>query len=91
LTEIAIVTIVLGYLAVHPSHQRQGIGPLLIESGLQAAEKMGLDVFVSSTKAGRRVYQKAGFTLLGEINQDYSEWGGEGDDVTTFFSKVVKN
>jgi predicted N-acetyltransferase YhbS len=82
--------IVLGYLAVHPDHQRQGVASLLIESGVRAAEKMGFDIFVSGTKAGRRVYHKAGFTLLGEVTQDDSEWGGDGEYIMAFFEKLVK-
>ncbi|KAF2420216.1 hypothetical protein EJ08DRAFT_598520, partial [Tothia fuscella] len=80
----------LGYLAVHPDHQRQGVESLLIESGVRAAEQIGLDIFVSSTKAGRRAYSKAGFTLVGEITQDDSERGGDGEHITAFYSKLVK-
>jgi NMD protein affecting ribosome stability and mRNA decay len=62
----------------------------LIESGVQAAEKMGLDIFVSSTKAGRTLYHKVGFNFLGEVIQDDSEWGGDGDYIVAYFSKLAK-
>jgi GNAT superfamily N-acetyltransferase len=90
LTSPLLNTTVLGYLAVHPNHQRQGVASLLIESGVHAAELMGLDIFVSGTKAGRVVYHEAGFTLLGEITQDTTELGGDGEFITAFYSKLVK-
>jgi hypothetical protein len=51
---------------------------------------MGLDIYLTATKAGRRAYEKAGFTNLGEVTQDDSEWGGDGDHIVTFYSKLVK-
>jgi hypothetical protein len=51
---------------------------------------MGLGISVSSTKAGRRAYDKAGFYLLGDITQDESEWGGDGEHVMAFFSKIIR-
>lgn len=63
---------------------------MLIESGVRAAEQLGLDIFISGTKAGKRAYEKAGFTLLGEICQDDSEWGGDGEHITAFYSKVFE-
>ena len=63
---------------------------MLLESGIRAAEKMGLDIFITATKAGRGVYLKSGCTLLGEIIQDNSEWGGDGEWVQAFFEKSVK-
>lgn len=51
---------------------------------------MGLDIFISGTKAGRGVYYRSGFTLLGEIIQDDSEWGGDGEWVQAYFEKRVK-
>jgi predicted N-acetyltransferase YhbS len=79
----------LRYLAVHPDHQRQGVASLLLESGIRAAEKMGLDIFVTSTKAGRPVYLKVGFTLLAEVNQDNSNHDGEGE-YSAYFSMIFQ-
>jgi predicted N-acetyltransferase YhbS len=83
LTCLVSVLIVLGYIIVHPHYQRRGVGSLPLESGVRAAEKMSLDIFVTSTKAGQRLYHKAGFSLLtnpksdssdDEENQAYFSW-----------------
>lgn len=79
----------LDYLAVHPDHQRLGIASLLIESGLQEAQKMGSDVFVSAFANAKKVYDRAGFVLLESLVQDDSEWGGDGAHTTYFMEKIV--
>jgi GNAT superfamily N-acetyltransferase len=79
----------LRYLAVHPDHQRKGVATLLLESGIRAAEKMGIDVFVSSTRAGVPVYLKVGFTLLAEINKDSSDQDDE-PEYSAYFSMIVQ-
>ncbi|KAK4140959.1 uncharacterized protein C8A04DRAFT_14466 [Dichotomopilus funicola] len=69
----------LDYLAVHPKHQRQGVATALVKSGLEQANKLGLDVFVRAMKPGVPVYQRLGFRLERELIQDDSEYGGPGD------------
>lgn len=80
---------VLGYLAVHPDHKRQGIATMLVESGLREAEKMGFDTFVSACADGKLVYERVGFKLLDKIVQDDSEWGGNGAHVLYYMEKTV--
>jgi GNAT superfamily N-acetyltransferase len=82
---------VLNYLAVHPDHQGQGIATLLVEHGLKTADKLGLDVFVVGMKAALNVYLRTGFALLGEIVQDDSSLGGEGDVWTYFLERTITN
>jgi hypothetical protein len=48
---------------------------------------MGLDIFVTSTKAGQRLYHKAGFSLLAEIK---SESSGDGENQAYFSRSVEK-
>jgi predicted N-acetyltransferase YhbS len=79
----------LKYLAVRPDYQRLGVASLLLQSGIRAAEKMGLDIFVTSTKAGRPVYLKVGFNLLAEDNQDNSNHDVEGE-YSAYFSMIVQ-
>ncbi|AEO70730.1 uncharacterized protein THITE_2122428 [Thermothielavioides terrestris NRRL 8126] len=69
---------VLDYLAVHPKHQRRGIATALVRSGMQQAEKLGLDIFVHAMKPGVPVYQRLGFRLERELTQDDSQYGGPG-------------
>ncbi|KAL2129170.1 hypothetical protein VTI74DRAFT_8123 [Chaetomium olivicolor] len=69
---------VLDYLAVNPAHQRRGIATALVRSGMQQAEKLGLDIFVHAFTAGLPVYQRLGFKLVRELIQDDSPYGGPG-------------
>ncbi|SPQ25301.1 be2271e8-e575-4727-9cea-0151190e28ca [Thermothielavioides terrestris] len=69
---------ILDYLAVHPKHQRRGIATALVRSGMQQAEKLGLDIFVHAMKPGVPVYQRLGFRLERELTQDDSQYGGPG-------------
>ncbi|KKZ67488.1 hypothetical protein EMCG_06865 [[Emmonsia] crescens] len=51
-------------LAVHPEHQRRGIGKLLMDWGLDVGEKLQLPVYLESTRAGLPLYTKLGFERL---------------------------
>jgi hypothetical protein len=59
-----------------------GIGSALIQSGMREAEKLGLDIFIDSTKAGVGVYKRLGFRMEDEIIQDDSMYGGTGESYT---------
>ncbi|PGH13039.1 hypothetical protein AJ79_03876 [Helicocarpus griseus UAMH5409] len=53
-------------IAVHPSHQKRGIGQLLMDWGLETGEKLGVPVYLESTSAGLPLYTKLGFERLSE-------------------------
>jgi predicted N-acetyltransferase YhbS len=65
-------------LAVHPENQGKGIGTLLVQSGIEQAEKLGLDIYVLSFEAGKGVYDRLGFRTEKELIQDDSMYGGTG-------------
>jgi len=71
-------------LAVAPEHQRKGVGTALVLSGMREAEKLGLDIFCHSTKAGVPIYKRMGFKVEREIIQDDSMYGGTGEHYTCF-------
>ena len=60
---------------------------MLVDSGLQEARKMGLDVFVHGMKAGLGIYQRAGFKLLDQVVVDDSTYGGKGEYGSYFLVK----
>ncbi|KAK5989901.1 hypothetical protein PT974_08164 [Cladobotryum mycophilum] len=66
-------------LAVNPEDQGKGVATALVESGIRAAEKLGLDIFILAFKAGLGVYKRLGFRVLQEYIQDDSMYGGTGD------------
>jgi hypothetical protein len=62
----------------------------LVKSGINAANAIGLDIFVVATDAGFRMYQRAGFQLLDEIIQDDSKYGGTGHWGMHFLEKKAE-
>jgi GNAT superfamily N-acetyltransferase len=69
----------LDYLAVHPKNQGKGIATALVRSGIQEAEKLGLDIFVTAFRAAVGVYTRLGFRILRDFVEDDSRFGGAGE------------
>lgn len=70
----------LNSLAVHPEQQRRGAGKMLLNWGLEVADRVGLEVYLDTSKAGRGLYEKEGFKLVRGVDFDRKPWGGEGID-----------
>jgi hypothetical protein len=60
---------------------------MLLQTGIQEAQKLGFDIFITGLGAAFRTYLRAGFTLLGDIVQDDSEFGGSGEYRMGLFEK----
>lgn len=74
----------LDYLAVSPDYQHQGIGSRLVQSGIEQANKLGLEIFlVAMGTNALTMYQKYGFELIDQLSQDLRPWGFE-DSYDTF-------
>jgi GNAT superfamily N-acetyltransferase len=69
----------LDYLAVHPKNQGKGIATALVRSGIQEAEKLGLDIFVTAFRPAVGVYTRLGFRILRDFVEDDSKFGGKGE------------
>jgi predicted N-acetyltransferase YhbS len=69
----------LDYLAVHPDHKGKGIGTLLVQHGVEVAERLGLGAFVLAFEAGLGIYKRTGFNLLRELTLNDAAYGGKGD------------
>ncbi|KAF5877033.1 putative gnat family protein [Botrytis fragariae] len=69
----------LNILVIHPSHQRRGIGTLLLEQGLKFADEKSLQVVLGASPWGIGLYRKYGFVDVHgmDIQLDRYE-GGEG-------------
>lgn len=62
--------LLLDLVVVHPEYRRQGIVFMLVESGIRAAEKIGIDCFVQALREGRSLYERAGFVEVGKCVHD---------------------
>lgn len=60
----------LGVLAVHPDHQRRGIGSKLLNWGLERARREGVRVGTEASPAGKGLYEKFGFEVVREVVWD---------------------
>ncbi|KAK3681659.1 hypothetical protein B0T22DRAFT_299913 [Podospora appendiculata] len=68
----------LDYLAVAPENWGKGIATALVKSGIEAAEKLGLSIFVFAFKEATGVYRRLGFVERERSIQDDTKFGGNG-------------
>lgn len=73
-----LTVIVLDYIAVDPDNQGKGIGTALVESGMEQAKKLGLDIFIYAKEEGSRLYKRHGFRVEWDCTLDDSQYGGTG-------------
>ncbi|GLB04445.1 hypothetical protein AtubIFM57258_010411 [Aspergillus tubingensis] len=66
----------LEYLTTHPDYWRQGVGSMLVQSGLRVADQYGIKTYVMSEPAGLKVYLNHGFRVVDEITVEYEQFGG---------------
>ncbi|GKZ52275.1 hypothetical protein AnigIFM49718_000150 [Aspergillus niger] len=66
----------LEYLTTHPDYWRQGVGSMLVQSGVRVADQYGMKTYVMSEPAGLKVYLNHGFEVVDEITVEYAQFGG---------------
>lgn len=69
--------VLLSLLAVHPEHQRRGLGALQVQKGLEVADRLGLPAYLESSPKGKGLYAKFGFEEKGEMVFDARKFGRE--------------
>ncbi|CAG8961277.1 hypothetical protein HYFRA_00013556 [Hymenoscyphus fraxineus] len=53
--------------SVHPNHRSRGVGTRLMQWGIDQADKLGLEVFIEASQAGKPLYDKFGMINLMKI------------------------
>lgn len=71
--------ITLRMLAVHPNHQRRGVGSVLLKNGLTKADQLGLPVYLDSALMGKSLYERHGFETKSEMPLNCLDYGGRSD------------
>lgn len=56
----------MNILFTHPDYRRAGVGSLIINWGLEQADRLGLECFVEATKEGKPCYERFGFKVVEE-------------------------
>ena len=62
----------MNILFTHPEHRRRGVGSLIMNWGLERADKLGLESFIEATAAGKPCYERFGFEVI-DTNQLHVE------------------
>ena len=68
-------SIELEALAVSPTHQRRGIGSLLLKEFIKAVDGDHAGSCITSSVMRRPVYERFGWKVRGEFHLDLSEFG----------------
>lgn len=69
---------VLLLLGVAPTHQRMGLGTLLINEGLAIADEKNAKTYIEASPKGLGLYLKHGWKLVDEIVLDMRQYGDSG-------------
>ncbi|KAK4895111.1 hypothetical protein LTR27_006717 [Elasticomyces elasticus] len=67
--------VLLGMLAVHPDHQRRGLGAMQLKVGLAKADELGVQAYLESSPQGKGLYAKYGFEETGIMEFDARKFG----------------
>lgn len=69
----------LHVLAVHPDHQKKGIGRKLLQWGLDEADRLGLIVYLEASADGVRLYESTGFEKVKDVTMNLKPFGAKED------------
>ena len=62
--EQLLIASVLNILFTHPSHRRKGVASLIMQWGLEHADRLGLESFIEAIDLEKPVYEKFRFRAV---------------------------
>ncbi|KAI8936093.1 hypothetical protein NX059_007592 [Plenodomus lindquistii] len=74
---------VLHILGTDPAHHRRGAGGMLLQWGVERADRDNLPAFLEASLMARPLYAKFGFTPREEVVWDLTKYGLSGTDMST--------
>lgn len=80
----------LSILAVHPDHQRRGLGVQQLKYGLEKADELGVQTYLESSPKGKGLYAKYGFKEEGGMKFDARKFGRAEDVPHTYMTRPAK-
>lgn len=80
----------LRMLAVHPEYHRRGAGSLLLEHGLEMADRPGLTVYLDCGVCGKPLYERHCFVIKGDFPLKRLDYGGRSDGRHWLMMRPVK-
>ena len=69
----------LRLLATHPRHHRKGAGSMLLQQGLDKADRLGLPSYLDASVNGKPLYERFGFKAIATIPFDGRQYGGRSE------------
>lgn len=58
-------------MAVHPKHQRQGIGSMMMQRICKETDEQGRCAYVLAAPEGVALYSKFGFKIIGHVETSH--------------------
>lgn len=77
-------------LAVHPDHQRKGLGSMLLEHVLAKVDKEGKNAYLEASAKGLGLYLKHGWKEIDEMLIDTKPYGGYAIEVEKIMFRDAK-
>ena len=71
----------LNSLATNPDYRGRGVARIMLDWGLEEADKRGMPTYLDATGLARPIYEKRGFVVVKGVEWDRVPWGGEGRDM----------
>jgi GNAT superfamily N-acetyltransferase len=78
-------------VCVHRDHQRRGAGTLLMQWGLDHAQRVGLPAYLEASPFGYPLYLRMGLREIGRVLIKAEEWDGGYDKVYVAMLKQPQN